>query len=155
MTLSETTSLRILIADDQADVREALRLLLKGEGFQTDAVSSPRGAMGALEKASFDALLMDLNYTRDTTSGHEGLDLLAHVQSLDPTLPVIVMTAWATVELAVEAMRRGVHDFVKNLGKTRDWSRRCARKSCWVGPSDTRNDSKPRIVYCVRTMFLR
>jgi DNA-binding NtrC family response regulator len=103
---------RILIADDQPDIIEALRLLLKGEGFQTEAVRSPAAALKALEARDYALLLMDLNYARDTTSGQEGLDLLAKVQSLDATLPVVVMTAWASVDLAVEAMRRGARDFV-------------------------------------------
>ncbi|HKS35710.1 MAG TPA: response regulator, partial [Verrucomicrobiae bacterium] len=91
----------ILVADDQADVLEALRLLLKGEGYKTEAVNSPARALAALEQREFDVVLMDLNYARDTTSGQEGLDLLARIQSLDNTLPVVVMTAWANVELAV------------------------------------------------------
>ena len=103
---------RILIADDQPDVIEALRLLLKGEGYQTEAVSSPAGVLNALESNDFDALLMDLNYTRDTTSGQEGLDLLGRIPSIDGSLPIVVMTAWGSVELAVEAMRRGARDFV-------------------------------------------
>lgn len=104
---------RILIADDQPDVIEALRLLLKGEGYQTEAVSSPAGVLNALESNDFDALLMDLNYTRDTTSGQEGLDLLGRIPSIDASLPVVVMTAWGSVELAVEAMRRGARDFIQ------------------------------------------
>ena len=104
---------RILIADDQPDVIEALRLLLKGEGYQTEAVSSPAGVLHALESNDFDALLMDLNYTRDTTSGQEGLDLLGRIPSIDASLPIVVMTAWGSVELAVEAMRRGARDFVQ------------------------------------------
>ena len=103
---------RILIADDQPDVIEALRLLLKGEGYQTEAVSSPAGILNALESNDFDVLLMDLNYTRDTTSGQEGLDLLGRIPSIDGSLPIVVMTAWGSVELAVEAMRRGARDFV-------------------------------------------
>jgi serine phosphatase RsbU (regulator of sigma subunit)/FixJ family two-component response regulator len=103
---------RTLIADDQPDVLEALGLLLKGEGFQTVAVTSPAAALDAIESNHFDLLLMDLNYARDTTSGQEGLDLLTHVQALDSSLPIVVMTAWGSVELAVEAMRRGVRDFV-------------------------------------------
>ncbi|MEO8129116.1 MAG: response regulator, partial [Bryobacteraceae bacterium] len=98
---------RILIADDQTDVLEALRLLLKAEGFQIEAVTSPAAVTSALESREYDVLLMDLNYTRDTTSGQEGLDLLARIQSIDAMLPIIVMTAWGSVELAVEAMRRG------------------------------------------------
>jgi DNA-binding NtrC family response regulator len=104
---------RILIADDQPDVIEALRLLLKGEGYQTESASSPAGVLNALESNEFDALLMDLNYTRDTTSGQEGLDLLGRIPALDTNLPVVVMTAWGSVELAVEAMRRGARDFIQ------------------------------------------
>ncbi len=102
---------RILIADDQAHVREALRLLLKGEGYTVELVSSPSAVLQALSKSDYDLLLMDLNYTRDTTSGKEGLDLLSRLQTLDSTLPVVVMTAWGTVETAVDAMRRGARDF--------------------------------------------
>ena len=104
---------RILIADDQADVREALRLLLKPEGYGLETVASPVALWHAVERESCDLVLMDLNYARDTTSGKEGLDLLRRLQQLDATLPVIVMTAWGTVELAVEAMRRGARDFVQ------------------------------------------
>jgi len=103
---------RTLIADDQPDVLEALRLLLKGEGYQTEGVSTPNDVIKALESHDFDLLLMDLNYARDTTSGQEGLDLLSRVQSVDSSLPIVVMTAWGSVELAVEAMQRGVRDFV-------------------------------------------
>jgi len=104
---------RILIADDQPDVLEALRLLLKGEGYRTETVNSPAKLMAALEAGEFDVVLIDLNYARDTTSGQEGLDLLARIQALDGALPVVVMTAWANIELAVEAMRRGARDFVQ------------------------------------------
>jgi DNA-binding NtrC family response regulator len=103
---------RILVADDQPDVLEALRLLLKAEGFELETASSPAGVLAALEKGDFDLLLMDLNYTRDTTSGKEGLDLLTQLQSLDATVPIVVMTAWGSVEGAVEAMRRGARDYV-------------------------------------------
>jgi len=104
---------RALIADDQPDVLEALRLLLKSEGFQTETVNSPSRILSALEARDFDILLMDLNYTRDTTSGEEGLELLTRIQQADATLPVVVMTAWGSVDLAVEAMRRGARDFVQ------------------------------------------
>lgn len=104
---------RILVADDQQDVLDALRLLLKAEGFKTETVASPRAVLKAMESSDFDVLLMDLNYARDTTSGQEGLDLLRRIQALDSTLPVIVMTAWGSVELAVEAMRRGARDFIQ------------------------------------------
>src|SRR3954469_436665 len=103
----------ILIADDQPDVLEALRFLVKGEGYAAEAVNSPPAAIDAVESRDFDAVLMDLNYTRDTTSGQEGLELLNRIQTLDTTLPVIVMTAWGSIELAVEAMRRGARDFVQ------------------------------------------
>jgi len=104
---------RVLVADDQADVLEALRLLLKGEGYHLETASSPAGIMAALDAREFDVVLMDLNYARDTTSGEEGLDLLSRIQRLDGTLPVVVMTAWGSVELAVEAMRRGARDFIQ------------------------------------------
>src|SRR5215213_5355319 len=103
---------RILIADDQTDVLEALRILLKGEGHQTDAVTSLAGAFQNLEKRDYALLLMDLNYTRDTTSGQEGLEVLPRIQAIDNTLPIVVMTAWATIDLAVEAMKRGARDFI-------------------------------------------
>jgi DNA-binding NtrC family response regulator len=103
---------RLLIADDQPDVLEALRLLLKPEGYAVESVTSPGNFFAALEAREYDLALVDLNYTRDTTSGAEGLDLLSKVQAIDPTVPVIVMTAWGSVELAVEAMRRGAKDFV-------------------------------------------
>src|ERR1700749_2680208 len=103
----------VLIADDQADIRDALRLLLKREGYETQGAQSPAEALAAIESRDFDAVLMDLNYTGDTTSGQEGLELLNRIQALDATLPVIVMTAWGSVELAVEAMRRGARDFIQ------------------------------------------
>src|SRR5437870_8742235 len=104
---------RILIADDQVDVLEALRLLLKGEGYRTETVNSPAKVQAALEAGEFDVVLMDLNYARDTTSGQEGLELLARSQGQDSALPVVVMTAWGNVELAVEAMRPGARDFIQ------------------------------------------
>ena len=112
MAVQQPAVPRTLIADDQPDVLEALRLLLKTEGYQIEAVTSPAAVIEALKKRDYDVLLMDLNYARDTTSGQEGLDLLTHVQEIDDSLPVVVMTAWGSIELAVEAMRRGVRDFV-------------------------------------------
>src|ERR1700752_561660 len=103
---------RVLVADDQADIRDALRLLLRREGYEIHGAASPSEALAALEAREFDAVLMDLNYARDTTSGQEGLDLLPPIQMMDSTLPVIVMTAWSSVEVAVEAMRRGARDFI-------------------------------------------
>jgi DNA-binding NtrC family response regulator len=114
MTKSTDNSFpRVLVADDQPDVIEALRLLLKGEGFQIEAVASPAAILRALESHDFDCLLMDLNYTRDTTSGQEGLDLLSSIRSVDSTLPVVVMTAWGSVKIAVDAMRLGARDFIQ------------------------------------------
>ena len=104
---------RILVADDQAAVRDALRLLLKGEGFQAVPVTSPAETVAAVQKEEFDLALIDLNYTRDTTSGQEGLDLLGRLLATEGAPPVVVMTAWATVDLAVEAMRRGARDFIQ------------------------------------------
>jgi len=113
MKSSDSRTPSILIADDQIDVLEAFRFLAKGEGYQCEAVTSPAAAIEAVESRDFDVVVMDLNYTRDTTSGQEGLDLLNRIQSLDSTLPVIVMTAWGSVELAVDAMRRGARDFIQ------------------------------------------
>ncbi|HKQ19065.1 MAG TPA: sigma-54 dependent transcriptional regulator, partial [Candidatus Eisenbacteria bacterium] len=104
---------RVLVADDQGDVLEALRLLLKGEGFQVETASSPAGVLHAVDEREFDAVLMDLNYARDTTSGREGMDLLGTLRAADPMLPVVVMTAWSSVEGAVEAMRRGARDYIE------------------------------------------
>ncbi len=104
---------RILIADDQQEVREALRILLKGEGFQCETVASPGAVVSAVEQKEYDVVIIDLNYARDTTSGAEGLDLLFQLQTIDSTLPVIVMTGWGSVEVAVEAMRRGAREFIQ------------------------------------------
>src|ERR1044072_7495074 len=104
---------RTLIADDQPDVRAALRLLLKSAGYQTAAADSPKAVLDAIKQGEFDVVLMDLNYARDTTSGKEGLDLISHIRALDNSLPIVVMTAWGTIDLAVETMRRGVKDFVE------------------------------------------
>jgi DNA-binding NtrC family response regulator len=109
----EISPARILIADDQHDVLEALRLLLKGHGFEVQTVNSPSAALAALERHDYDAMLLDMNYTRDTTSGREGLDLLTTLQSLEPFMPVVVMTAWGSIDNAVEAMRRGARDYIE------------------------------------------
>jgi len=110
--MRSNTQPRILIADDQADVLMALKLLLKGEGFSIEQAMSPVEIIRLLETREFDLVLMDLNYTRDTTSGQEGLDLLTRIAQIDGSLPVVVMTAWGSVELAVEAVRRGARDFI-------------------------------------------
>lgn len=103
----------ILVADDQPSVLQALHLLLKGENFEVQTVSTPSALIEAVTGRELDAVLMDLNYARDTTSGEEGLDLLTRLQAMDNTLPVVVMTAWGSVELAVEAMQRGARDFIQ------------------------------------------
>src|SRR5437016_556601 len=113
MPATPNSNARLLIADDQRDVLEALRLLLKPEGFGIETAGSPSGVLDALAVREFEAVLIDLNYARDTTSGQEGLDLLSRIQTIDSTLPVVVMTAWGSVELAVEAMRRGARDFIQ------------------------------------------
>jgi DNA-binding NtrC family response regulator len=112
MSAHESAPHRILVADDQPDVLEALRLLLKAEGYQIETAKSPSAVLKAVETKDFSLAIIDLNYARDTTSGQEGLDLLAKLQTADSTLPVVVMTAWASVEVAVEAMRRGAKDFI-------------------------------------------
>jgi DNA-binding NtrC family response regulator len=104
---------RVLVADDQADVLQALRLLLKGEGCEIETATSPAAVLAAVEARDFDAAIVDLNYARDTTSGQEGLSLLTRLQAIDASMPVVVMTAWGTVDLAVEAMRRGARDFIQ------------------------------------------
>jgi phosphoserine phosphatase RsbU/P len=118
MTLESTTATpatqpRVLIADDQPDILEALRLLLKGHGYVTEAVTSPAALFAAISQNGFDLILMDLNYARDTTSGREGIDLLARLKATENAPPIVVMTGWATVGLAVEAMQQGVGDFVE------------------------------------------
>ena len=110
---TSAVSPHILVADDQADVREALRLLLKGEGYVIETVASPAAVISAVQSADFDAVLLDLNYARDTTTGREGLELVSQLQGFDSTLPTIVMTAWGSVDKAVEAMRRGARDFIE------------------------------------------
>jgi sigma-B regulation protein RsbU (phosphoserine phosphatase) len=104
---------RTLIADDEPDILTALRILLANAGYELETVSSPAAVLEAIKRSKFDVVLMDLNYARDTTSGREGIDLITRIQALDPLLPIVVMTGWATVDLAVETMRRGVRDFVQ------------------------------------------
>ncbi len=112
-TLVAATPPRILVADDDRDVLDALRLLLVGDGCDVEAVTSPRGALAALEAGDFDAVLVDMNYTRDTTSGAEGLDLVSRVRALEGAPPIVVMTAWGSIDGAVEAIRRGARDYVE------------------------------------------
>src|SRR6185503_15936537 len=111
--MPETTAIRILIADDQQDIIDALRLLLLDEGYEVAPARSPAEALERLEASDFDLAILDLNYTRDTTSGQEGFDLMERIRSIDPTLPVLVVTAWSSVAGAVEAMRRGARDYIE------------------------------------------
>ena len=109
----------MLVADDQPDVLQALRLLLKSEGFACETAPDPGATLAALKRSRFDAALIDLNYTRDTTSGAEGLELLEQIRALDASLPVVVMTAWGSIDLAVQAMRRGAGDFIEKPWENR------------------------------------
>jgi DNA-binding NtrC family response regulator len=158
----------VLIADDQPDVLEALRLLLKGEGFEVDTVASAGAVLAALERRDYDALLMDMNYARDTTSGQEGLDLLQRLKELEPDLPVAVMTAWGSVGGAVEAMRRGAQDYIEKpwdnarllvtlrnlvelgraLRRTRrlDAENKLLRRDGRAGAGDGRSDGPPPLI---------
>ncbi|HJR61541.1 MAG TPA: sigma-54 dependent transcriptional regulator [Vicinamibacterales bacterium] len=111
--MGQTTPVRILVADDQVAILDALRMLLADEGYEVTVARSPGEALEHLEGAEFDLAILDLNYTRDTTSGQEGLDLMERIRSLDPTLPVLVVTAWSSVSGAVEAMRRGARDYIE------------------------------------------
>jgi DNA-binding NtrC family response regulator len=111
--MADTAPVRILVADDQADVLNALRLLLTDEGYDVVEARSPVEALERIEAADLDLAVVDLNYTRDTTSGQEGLDLLERIRAIDPTLPVLVITAWSSVAGAVEAMRRGARDYIE------------------------------------------
>jgi DNA-binding NtrC family response regulator len=103
----------ILVADDQPAVREALRILLTNAGYQVELATSPREVLGLIKEKEFALALLDLNYARDTTSGEEGLELVQQLQKLEGAPPVLVMTAWATVDLAVAAMRSGARDFIQ------------------------------------------
>ena len=109
----KTARIRVLVADDQPHILEAVELLLEPQGIAVDCVRSPQLLLEALSHSGYDVLLIDLNYTRATTSGQEGLDLVARVKEMDTQLPVVVMTAWGNIDLAVEAMRRGAGDFIQ------------------------------------------
>ena len=111
--MPDTSPIRVLIADDQPDILNALRLLLGDEGYEVVEARSPQEAGEKIEAADFDLAIVDLNYTRDTTSGQEGLDLMDRIRAADPALPVLVMTAWSSVPGAVEAMRRGARDYIE------------------------------------------
>src|SRR5690349_7268441 len=104
---------KILIGDDQPDILEALRLLLKPEGYEVETASSPGAVIRAIGARQFDLVLIDMNYTRDTTSGNEGIDLLEHLHAFDSTLPIVLMTAWPSIELVVDAMQKGARDFIQ------------------------------------------
>src|SRR5262245_9246920 len=111
--MTDASPIRILVADDQVDILNALKFLLSDEGYEVTEARSPAEVLERLEAADFDLAILDLNYTRDTTSGQEGLDLIERIKTLDPTLPVLVVTAWSSVSGAVEAMRRGARDYIE------------------------------------------
>jgi DNA-binding NtrC family response regulator len=142
---------RILIADDQADIRNALQLLLGEEGYEVGAAASPRELLELLERRDFDVAMIDLNYTRDTTSGQEGFELLERMRAVDPTLPVLVITGWGSVSGAVEAMRRGARDYIEKpwdddkllaAVATQLELRRALRKSRRLQEENTRRQSR-------------
>ena len=122
----------MLIADDQVHVLDALQMLLSGYGWATEAVTHPARVLRALETGQFDAVLMDLNYTRDTTAGAEGLELVSQIRSMDSLLPVVVMTAWSSVDLAVEAMRRGASDFIQKPWENQDLLQKLRAQLSWA-----------------------
>ena len=130
VTPSETG--RVLIADDQMDVLDALQILLRASCLETEVVTNPAHVLRALETGQFDAVLMDLNYARDTTSGGEGLELVSQIRSMDSLLPVVVMTAWSSVDLAVEAMRRGASDFIQKPWENHDLLQKLQSQLSWV-----------------------
>lgn len=122
----------VLIADDQQHIVDALQMLLRNGGFSTEAALHPAGVLRELQTGCFDALLMDLNYTRDTTGGGEGLDLVSRIREIDSMVPIIVMTAWSTVDLAVEAMRRGASDFVQKPWENQDLLQKLRTQTSWA-----------------------
>jgi serine phosphatase RsbU (regulator of sigma subunit) len=130
VTPSETG--RVLIADDQTHVLDALQMLLRGSGLATEAVTHPARVLRALEIGQFDAVLMDMNYTRDTVGGGEGLELVSRIRAMDSLLPVVVMTAWSSVDLAVEAMRRGASDFIQKPWENQDLLQKLRNQLSWT-----------------------
>jgi len=123
---------RVLIADDQPHILVALQMLLSGSGFSTETVTHPARVLHALETEPFDAVLMDLNYTRDTVEGGEGLELVSKIRSMDSLLPIVVMTAWSSVDLAVEAMRRGASDFIQKPWENQDLLHKLQNQLSWA-----------------------
>lgn len=116
---TQLTPARVLVADDQPHILTALEMLLHGEGYETDRAVNPGNVLRAMQEHTFDVVLMDLNYTRDTTGGGEGLELVTRIREIDETTPLVAMTAWGNIDLAVDAMRRGASDFVQ-----KPWSNR-------------------------------
>jgi len=130
--VTPTETGRVLIADDQRHVLDALQMLLNGCGLATEAVTHPARVLRALETGQFDAVLIDLNYTRDTIGGGEGLELVSQIRSMDSLLPVVVMTAWSSVDLAVEAMRRGASDFIQKPWENQDLLQKLQNQLSWA-----------------------
>ncbi len=141
---------RLLVADDQPHILDALRLLLKPEGYQLEMVRTPALVLESLAHDSYDGLLIDLNYTRDTTSGQEGLDLVSRVREIDAQLPIVVMTAWGNIDLAVEAMRRGAGDFIQKPWRTRGCSAFCGPRWSCIAASGERSGWRRRTAFCAR-----
>src|SRR4030095_16371375 len=130
VTPSETG--RVLIADDQKHVLDAIQMLLSGCGLATEAVTHPAQVLRALETGQFDAVVMDLNYTRDINDGEEGLELVSQIRSMDSLLPVVVLTAWSSVELAVEAMRHGASDFIQKPWENQELLQKLQNQGSWA-----------------------
>ena len=131
-SVTRTEAARVLIADDQQHILDAIEILLSGCGLATEAVTHPARVLQALETGRFDAVLVDLNYTRDTSEGGEGLELVSQIRSMDSLLPVVVMTAWGSVELAVEAMRRGASDFIQKPWDNHELLQKLQNQLSWA-----------------------
>ena len=140
-------NLSVLVADDQPDVLHALRLLLKGAGHRAETVESPQALLDAAAARRFDVILMDMNYARDTTSGAEGLDVIRKLRGQHNETPIIVMTAWGTVDVAVEAMRIGASDFVQkpwdNQRLLSSVNEQARRHAPMTGGDRSRRSNKP------------
>ncbi len=146
MSTATTVSIpvRILIADDQPHVGEALRLALRDEGFHIELAGSPSAVLTAVAAEKFDLALLDMNYARDTTSGREGIDLIERLRVIDSDMAIVVMTAWGSVEIAVEALQRGAGDFIQKPGTTRRFVVCCIRSLRWGARAERREESRVR-----------
>jgi DNA-binding NtrC family response regulator len=150
-----TASFCVLVADDQPAVREALRILLTNAGYRVELATSPREVLRLIKEQEFALALLDLNYARDTTSGEEGLELIQQLQKIEGAPPALVMTAWATFDLAVAAMRSGARDFIKNLGITPGFFRSFKRSYRWRPRPDELTDWRRKTNSCGRKSPVR